>query len=237
MKIALLGKGKTGGEVLKLIRSRPDYSVTVCDRDNPPSKERLAGHDVIISFLPGDAFLDTIPELLETRIPVITGSTGFEWPGGRTAFSDGLAQQGLTWVHAHNFSLGMNLMHEMIKILGMADSLYDEVNFSLHEIHHTGKKDAPSGTAISWKEWLGKPVEITSERTGDVIGEHALTLATPFEQITISHSARDRQIFASGALWTAEQVLNNSQVAGPGLHSLRDLAMQKLHLAAKSHRN
>ncbi|MEX2657091.1 MAG: dihydrodipicolinate reductase C-terminal domain-containing protein [Balneolales bacterium] len=234
MNIALLGKGKTGGEVLRLARNRSDVSVTVFDREHPPERSRLAGHDVIISFLPGEPFQAAIPELLASRIPVVTGSTGFEWPGGREAFSRQLKDAGLTWVHANNFSLGMNLVHEMIKILGMAGELYDDFEFSLHEVHHKKKKDAPSGTALTWKEWLDQPVEITSERTGDVIGDHALTLVTPFEHIRVSHSARDRQIFASGALWTAKQVLAGIGDMEPGLYDIQQIALHKLWKEARA---
>ena len=237
MKIALLGNGKTGSHVLSLAQNEPATSVTVFNRGNPPERNTLAGHDIVISFFPGDAFLGYIPELIASRIPVVTGSTGFEWPGGRDAFSARLRQEGLIWVHASNFSLGMNLMREMIRILNKTGELYDDYRFSLNEIHHTGKKDAPSGTALSWKQWLDQPVDITSERTGDVIGEHALTLKTPFERITISHSALDRRIFASGALWTARQVLQEGVVEQPGLHDMQQLAQQRIRNSIENHQN
>ncbi|MDI6402232.1 dihydrodipicolinate reductase C-terminal domain-containing protein [Balneolaceae bacterium ANBcel3] len=228
IKIALVGSGKTGGEVLRVAEGQPDVSVTAFDIDNKPTVEKLAGHDAVICFLPGEPFLATIDILLESGLPVITGATGFEWPGGKQAFSDTLSGRGLVWVHGHNFSLGMNLMREIIRILGRAETLYDDLSFNMHEIHHTKKKDAPSGTALVWKDWLEKPVEITSERTGDVVGEHALTLTTPYEEITVSHSARNRQIFASGALWTARQVINDLDSMKPGLYDVQQIALGKL---------
>jgi len=236
MKIALLGNGKTGSHVLSLAQNEPATSATVFNRGNPPERNALAGHDIAISFFPGDAFLRYIPELIASRVPVVTGSTGFEWPEGRDAFSDRLRQEGLVWVHANNFSLGMNLMREMIRILSKSGELYEDCRFSLHEVHHTRKKDAPSGTALSWKQWLGHPVDITSERTGDVIGEHALTLDTPFERIAISHSALDRRIFASGALWTARQVLHGA-IDDPGLHDMQQLALQRIRNSTENHHN
>ncbi|MDG5767802.1 dihydrodipicolinate reductase C-terminal domain-containing protein [Balneolales bacterium ANBcel1] len=228
MNIALVGAGRTGGEVLKLAHGKKEIQVTVYDIDNPPEASKLAGHDIAICFLPGDPFVAAIPELLAAKIPVVTGSTGFAWPGGRQAFSEKLGEQGLIWVHANNFSLGMNIMHELIRILSMADSLYDEWSYAIHEVHHTRKKDAPSGTALAWKEWLAKPVEVTSERTGDVVGEHSLTLSTPFEEITVEHSARNRSIFASGALWTARQVLADRHEMAPGLYDIQQIALDKL---------
>ena len=76
MKIALLGKGKTGGKVLELILEA-GIPYTLFDSINYPTKEKLEGHDVIISFLPGEAFNTYIPLIVETKIPVVCGSTGF----------------------------------------------------------------------------------------------------------------------------------------------------------------
>lgn len=182
MKIALLGKGQTGGRVLEL----HEGETTVFDTTNPVTSEKLKGHDVIISFLPGEAFRELIPTLLESGIPVVTGSTGFEWPSD---ISDRLIQKNISWVKAHNFSLGMNLMRHMIDSLSRASALFDDFKFTLHEVHHTKKIDAPSGTALSWAEWLNAPIDISSERTGDVVGDHSLTLETLSERITLRHEA------------------------------------------------
>ena len=78
-KIALLGRGKTGSKVLEV---NSQNSITVFHRENPPTYEKLKDHDVILSFLPGDAFLEMIPLLVETQKPVVTGSTGLSWPLG-----------------------------------------------------------------------------------------------------------------------------------------------------------
>jgi 4-hydroxy-tetrahydrodipicolinate reductase len=200
MRIALLGKGKTGGKVAELHSGE----CTVFDTSNPPTVEKLQGHDVIVSFLPGEPFSELIPMLIESKLPVITGSTGFDWPED---ISDQLIKSDVAWVKAHNFSLGMNLMKQMIMNLSKAAELFKDFKFHIHEVHHTKKLDAPSGTAISWANWLGLPNEITSERTGDVVGDHMMTLETATEKITIRHEALDRKIFAEGALWASAKVL------------------------------
>lgn len=237
MNIALLGNGKTGQHVHLLAGSTPGMSVSIFNTSRPPERQALSGHDIIISFLPGPAFLSCISELTASRIPVVTGSTGFDWPGGHEAFSSSLSQNGLYWLHASNFSLGMSLIHEMIQVLGMAATLYDEHSFTVHEVHHKNKKDAPSGTALSWQRWLGAPAKVTSERTGDVVGEHSLTLNTPFERIRIHHSACDRKLFASGALWAARQVLHGGLLPGPGLHDFQHLVLRGLRIGNGFHRN
>jgi 4-hydroxy-tetrahydrodipicolinate reductase len=214
MKIALLGKGKTGQKVLEISQDQ----IEVFDRSNIPTYEKLIQHDLIISFLPGDAFHALIPLLVETKKPVVTGSTGFAWPA---QFDETLKQNKLTWVYATNFSLGVVVVKHLLETLNQASHLFSSKSFSLHEVHHTQKKDAPSGTALSMKEWLGEPCTITSERTGDVIGLHTLTMNTGNETITISHEAQDRKLFAEGALWTAN-ILMNYQL-GAGLHSFQTI--------------
>ena len=200
MKIALLGNGKTGSKVTELHSGE----CTVFDTSNPPTIERLKGHDVIVSFLPGGPFKELIPLLIDSKIPVVTGSTGFDWP---TNINEHLIKNDVAWVKAHNFSLGMNLMKQMIMNLSKAADLFKDFKFQIHEVHHTKKLDAPSGTAISWANWLDLPSEITSERTGDVVGDHMMTLETTTEKITIRHEALDRKIFAEGALWASAKAL------------------------------
>jgi 4-hydroxy-tetrahydrodipicolinate reductase len=221
MKIALLGKGKTGSEVLKL-----DSSITVFDSTNTPTSKNLQGHDVIISFLPGPIFSQYIPLLIETKIPVVTGSTGFDWPKD---FSSILAEENLSWIYTNNFSLGMNIVKKMIETLSKAAGLFEDTSFSIHEIHHTKKQDAPSGTAISFEKWLGEKAKITSERTGDVVGVHELTFECADEKITLNHTAKDRSIFARGALWAAKIIKEDSDIP-KGLNTFNDIVKTKLEL-------
>lgn len=210
MKIALLGKGKTGSKVAELA------AVTIFDTQNPPSLEKLQGHDVIISFLPGEAFQHFIPMLLESKLPVVTGSTGFNWPQN---FDQTLKEKSLGWIYATNFSMGVVVLKTLIEKLSGFSGLF-KADVSIHEVHHTMKKDAPSGTALSMKEWWGKDCEITSERTGDVIGFHELTFNTGSEIIRLSHEAQDRKLFAEGALWAARFITNNKL---KGLHSFQSV--------------
>jgi len=223
MKIALLGKGKTGGKVLELMLLA-EIKHTIFDSQNNPTIEKLQEHDVIISFLPGEAFKTYIPLLVETKIPVICGSTGMSWP---LEFDQQLKDKNIKWIYATNFSLGMNLVQQMILILSRANKIYDNFKFSLNEIHHTKKLDAPSGTALSWKSWAGHEMDITSIRKDDVIGIHELTLSTPYEEISLIHNALDRRIFADGALFAANKVFNDKLLA-PGLHLFQDIIQQEL---------
>ncbi|HBQ58314.1 MAG TPA: hypothetical protein DD671_01445, partial [Balneolaceae bacterium] len=89
-------------------------------------------------------------------------------------------------------------------------------------VHHVHKKDAPSGTALSWKEWLDKEAEVTSAREGDVKGIHELTVKTGTEEITLKHKALDRALFAEGAIWAAKQMVENQDVEN-GVHAFGQL--------------
>jgi 4-hydroxy-tetrahydrodipicolinate reductase len=221
MKIALLGKGKTGSKILELT----SHQVMVFDTQNPPTFEKLRGNDVIISFLPGRAFEELIPLLVESRVPVVTGSTGFTFPEN---FDLLLREKKIPWIHATNFSLGVVILKQLIQRLGQVDHLLRDRKVSIHEIHHMQKVDSPSGTALSIREWLGSHCSITSERSGDVVGHHSLTLETLSESITISHEAKNRSLFAEGALWAAQFLKNNS--LAPGLHSFQEIVETSLSI-------
>lgn len=198
MKVALLGAGKTGGKVAEL-----HSNTVIFNSKNQPTIEKIRACDIVISFLDGEVFQTYIPLLIEAKKPVITGSTGFEWSPSSIKQ---INENQITWVRAHNFSLGMNIVKSMITTLSKAKELYNDAQFSIHDIHHTQKLDSPSGTAISWKEWLGEDAKITAERTGDIVGYHHLEMESAVEKIKITHEAKDRAIFASGALWAAKRI-------------------------------
>lgn len=219
MKVALIGAGKTGGEVARI-----HSETTVFNSKNKPTVEKLRESEVVIVFVPGDIFLEYIPMLIEAKLPVVIGATGFEWD---QKTKDQITEAGLRWVHSHNFSLGMSIVKSLIETISKGSDLLEDATFKIHDIHHTKKLDAPSGTALSWKEWLGKSVDITSERTGDVVGYHHLEMETPNEKIKLIHEAKDRGIFARGALWSANQVVHNTQMP-VGLTHFNDLVINQL---------
>jgi 4-hydroxy-tetrahydrodipicolinate reductase len=213
MKVALLGKGKTGSKVLE----NKSHQVIAFDSKNPPTFEKLETFDVIISFLPGDVFKSYIPLLIETKLPVVTGSTGFEWP---TQLDQTLKDKKISWIYASNFSMGVAVVRQMLSKLSAAKNMFPNHKISIHEIHHTNKKDAPSGTALSMQRWINETCSITSERTGDVIGFHEIMFDTGNEKIKLSHEALDRKLFADGAIWAAEYIAKNPTF---GLNSFQDI--------------
>jgi 4-hydroxy-tetrahydrodipicolinate reductase len=223
MKVAVLGKGKTGSKVIEILRDE-EIEHTIFDSKNKLSKESLAHYDVIICFLAAEPFKEYLNLLIESKIPLVCGTTGFN-------YSDELKQkiidQKNTWIVANNFSLGMNLVKNMIETLSKSNKLMAQPTFHIHEIHHTKKLDAPSGTALSWMNWLGTECEITSERLGDVIGYHEITLKTNTEEIKLSHNALDRKIFAEGAIFAAKKIFQKTFTEF-GIISFQDLIKKEM---------
>lgn len=206
MKISVIGTGKTGGKVVEMLDDNLAYAF---DGSNPPTLAKLKESDAVIIFVPGDAVDEIIDLVLESGTPAVWGSTGYTWADD---LDEKIKMKQTKWVTATNFSLGMNLIRNAINIIAKGSEILKNPEFSIHEIHHTHKKDAPSGTAISWREWLGEELEITSERVGDVNGIHELTVQTETEKITLRHEALDRSLFAEGAIWAAEQLINNKNL-------------------------
>jgi len=216
MDVAVIGTGKTGGEVVNLVD--PENLVGPFNTDNKPTAEKLRDADVVIIFVPGSAVDDIFDAVLESGVPAVWGSTGYKWPED---MDQTLRENEIKWLKASNFSLGMNIVRRCISVISKGSELLDEPEFHIHEIHHTGKVDAPSGTAISWKKWLDKEAEITSERKGDIKGIHELEMKTDSESIFLKHRAHNRAVFAKGALWSAGQLLKDSME--PGMHDIESV--------------
>lgn len=206
MKISVIGTGKTGGKVVEMLGDNLAFAF---DESNPPTLEKLQQSDAVIIFVPGDAVEELLPLVLESGIPAAWGSTGFKWPAD---LNDQVEKAATKWVLATNFSLGMNIIRNAIKTISSGSDILKDPEFKIHEVHHIHKKDAPSGTALSWEEWLAKDAEVTSEREGDVNGIHELTVTTATEEITLKHNALDRGLFAEGAIWAAEQLINEQKL-------------------------
>lgn len=214
-KYAVIGTGKTGGTVVEQLGE----TAIPFDEDNKPTAEKLSEADVVIVFVPGFAAAEVVDVVLNSGIPAVWGTTGYEWPQD---LPDRVKQANTKWVIGSNFSLGMNLVRKALNLLGKGSDFLDDPQFHIHEVHHVHKKDAPSGTALSWKDWLGKDATISSDRQGDVKGIHNLHLKTKGESIYLKHEAHSRSIFAEGAIWTANYLLDHPEIE-PGVYQFSEL--------------
>lgn len=213
LRVAVVGDGRTGQEVVNLVRQSPQMTLSaVFNENNRINVDGLELTDVAIVFVPPTAMDEVVPVLLESGVNVVCGTTGYHW--SREIWAQ-LNSSAARWIVSHNFSLGMNLVRRCLEILGQSRLLYGQPQYQIREVHHTGKLDAPSGTAISWRDWLNVDCDIESQRVGDVKGLHQLFVDTEFEQIELRHEAKDRALFAQGAVWAAANLAASPQGVHP----------------------
>lgn len=226
MRIGVIGRGKTGGEVVKILESEVAPSGFtlggVYSRENPLTLHNAAAIDAFVAFVPAEAFREIAPVLASLGKPCVIGATGF---GKEIGWLRELVPAQVAWVLGSNFSLGMNLVFGFTKI---AARILDRHQWTarLREVHHTAKVDRPSGTALTLARLLeaeGWPVSIKDEREGDIKGIHELTLRTGSEEVSLYHEALDRKLFAEGALFALERWLCQPDTLAPGLHLFEDL--------------
>lgn len=209
-RLAILGDGRMGRAVAELAPAR-GFSVVAQFGESgdaegrAPGPASLAGIDVAIEFTVPDAAPANIRACLAAGIPVVVGTTG--WHAHLAAIADEVRDARGSVLHAPNFSPGVVLFTDLVR--EAASRLARMPGGALHllDVHHAAKLDAPSGTAralaAAAAAGAGHDVPVTSIRTGHVPGTHQLIADAPFEQITLTHEARDRRVFADGALAAA----------------------------------
>lgn len=209
MKIAVIGKGKTGQAVIDLLGQANIYDVF--DSKNVVSVEKLKNADAIIVFVSGEVLAEILDILLTVDMPVICGTTGFKYT---KQVIQRVNDKNHTWIVANNFSLSMVFIKEALASLGKLKSLIPQAEYSIVETHHTKKLDAPSGTALAWQQWLEEECDISSKRLADVKGIHELCIDYAYETIEFKHTAHDRKLFGEGAVWAARYAINNPKLVG-----------------------
>ncbi|MFO8110024.1 MAG: 4-hydroxy-tetrahydrodipicolinate reductase [Thermoplasmata archaeon] len=215
-------------------------SVGIIDSPILISSPRNLGHacasaDVYISFASPNAEMENLPVVADMEIPLVVGTTGFSNEQMKTIQND--IEGKVPAVIAPNFALGVNIFYRLARECKVFPKEYD---FSISEIHHTGKKDSPSGTAKKIGEVISDirgysenvygrrgfsprdptELEILSMRTGGVPGIHDLVIAGPNEMIRIEHISFSRSVFAQGALYSAEWIYDQKE---PGIYSMDDV--------------
>jgi 4-hydroxy-tetrahydrodipicolinate reductase len=221
MNIALIGYGKMGRAIEEIAINRGHTIVLKINDENLQdfTRDNMAKADVAIEFTSPHSAYDNIKKILEFAVPVVCGSTG--WTERIADINNYCQQQNGSFLYASNFSVGVNIFFELNKKLASLMAPHKEYNVSMEEIHHTQKKDAPSGTAITLAEqvldevktktkWInestGHPDElvIISKREDPAPGTHSIKYSSPIDDIEIIHTAHNRQGFALGAVLAAE---------------------------------
>jgi 4-hydroxy-tetrahydrodipicolinate reductase len=235
MKIALIGYGKMGKAIEEIVLQRNHTAPLKIDINNIDTftVANLQQCDVAIEFTGPHSAVENILKCLDAGIPVVSGSTGWleQWPVIKAKCE---AVNGAL-LYSSNYSVGVNIFFELNKKLAQLMSKQDTYEVSMEEIHHTQKKDAPSGTAITLaeqilhdvtrkKKWLNEPAKypnelsIISKRIDPAPGTHSIKYSSEIDDIEIIHTAHNRTGFATGAVLAAEFLHNKK-----GIYSMSDV--------------
>ena len=223
MKVAIIGYGKMGHEIEQVLLSRGHSVVLIIDQDNAHDlcAEKLAEVDVAIEFTTPTTAYSNVRTCIECGTPVVSGTTG--WHDKLEELQALCREKNSTMIWSSNYSLGVNITFRLNRYLAELMNRFEGYNVAIEEIHHTQKKDAPSGTAISLandilerverkQRWLNEPTEeadaiaITSLREGTVPGTHTVTYLSEDDKIEIKHTLFSRRALALGAVVAAEFV-------------------------------
>ena len=229
MRIALIGYGKMGQTIEALALKAGHEISKIIDADNAIEINQItpSNTDVAIEFSQPSTAYNNIKTLVSNGVKTMVGTTG--WLDKYDEIAEICNGNGGTFLYASNYSIGVNLFFELNKWLAEKMASLGGYSPELEEIHHTEKKDAPSGTAITLAEgimgknkniagWVNEPsadkakLGIISLRTPDVPGTHTVTYSSPLESIQIKHTAHDRKVFASGVIKLAEWITNQTGV-------------------------
>jgi 4-hydroxy-tetrahydrodipicolinate reductase len=223
--IAIIGDGKMGEAIRQLaVEKGWRVAAVIGERESTRgsgiNKTSLGNADVAVEFTQPDAAVANIAASLRAGIPVVVGTTG--WYDGLPELTRIAKESGTALLWSPNFSLGVNVLIELARYAGTLMRSLEGFDAHIVETHHSKKKDAPSGTAIAIgkaaSDTLDRPISTTSVRTGSVPGTHELIFDGLFEQLSLAHVARDRRVFAEGALQAAGWLIGKK-----GVFTMRDV--------------
>lgn len=235
MNIALIGYGKMGKTIEKVAIGRGHNVSVKIDLNNLTdfNRDLFSTVDVAIEFTSPHTALQNILDCIDFSIPVVCGTTG--WLSSLNEVEKKMSSIGGSFLFASNFSVGVNIFFELNKKLAQFMNGMDQYDVTIKEIHHTQKKDAPSGTAITLAEqvleknhsktnWVNKisqnvkDLYIESIRIDPYPGLHEVKYSSEIDDIQIIHNAHNRNGFALGAVLAAEFIYNKK-----GIYTMKDV--------------
>jgi 4-hydroxy-tetrahydrodipicolinate reductase len=218
LRVLIVGYGRMGRMVAALA---PEYEVEIAGTvtsGNARSPETWPAADVAIDFSTAQATPANARALAARGVSLVIGTTG--WQAGEAALRRDLSATGIGVISAPNFAIGVNIF---LAVAERSAELLSARGFAswIHEAHHAGKKDAPSGTALALQralEQAGATPHVSSTRAGHIPGTHTVGFDSPAETLAFTHTARDRTPFARGALEAARWIHGRR-----GWYGMRDL--------------
>lgn len=235
MNIALIGYGKMGQAIASIAEQRGHCVPLIIDLHNRADlhPQKLKEVDAAIEFTTPESAFENVMACMKAGLPVVVGTTG--WLRHLPEVEAACLQTGAALLVSSNFSVGVNIFFEINKRLAALMAERTEYNVSLEEIHHTQKKDAPSGTAITLAEQILEKVKrknkwtnqqqlneselsIISQRIDPAPGTHTVKYSSPIDDIEIRHTAHNRLGFATGAVLAAEFLAGKK-----GIYTMQDV--------------
>jgi 4-hydroxy-tetrahydrodipicolinate reductase len=219
MKIALIGYGAMGQLIESLAKKAGDEIAVVIDEKDAALSAtdlaaRLKGADVAIDFSIAEAVRRNIEACCLAGVPCVEGTTG--WNAEQENIKALVKDKNGALVFGANFSVGVNIFYRIVTQAAELFAQFPEYEPFIEEQHHSRKKDAPSGTALKLKALVEAQVKrdfsVSSTRAGNIPGTHTVGFDGPADQITLTHAARSREGFASGALVAAKWIAGKNGV-------------------------
>jgi len=228
-RLAVIGHGRMGRAVEELAAAHGWTVTAVIDaganQDGGGITARSLGNaDAAIEFTTGGAAPANVRACVRAGCPVVSGTTGWDAERPRVE-EDVLAGNGaMLW--SPNFAIGVNLFWQVAELAARLAGRAKSFDAHIVEMHHAAKRDAPSGTALALQRLastaFGSDIPVSSVRVGAVPGTHELLLDAAFEQIRVVHEARDRRVFAQGALLAARWLVGRR-----GVYTMRDFLLSE----------
>jgi 4-hydroxy-tetrahydrodipicolinate reductase len=215
--LAIIGDGKMGSLIRQLA---PEYGfeVRACfsrSTIDTLSEQSLRGATAAIEFTTPAAAPENIRKLTALGVNTVSGTTG--WYDHLPQIRSEVARTTAALVYAANFSIGVNLFFEVVARAAALFAVYPEYEAWGWEIHHSAKKDSPSGTLKKLHVEMRAagftgPVTLSANRAGTLVGTHEIGFDSPSDTITLRHSAKNRQGYARGALLAAGWIIGKKGV-------------------------
>ena len=235
MKAAIIGYGKMGREIERILTERGHEAALIIDTDNAHELDaaHLAGIDVALEFTTPETAYRNIRTCIECGVAAVSGTTG--WTDRLGELQELCRERGGALFYASNYCLGVNLMFRLNRQLAAMIDRVGGYDVRIEEVHHTQKLDAPSGTAITLAEgiiseigrktgWVNEPsddlsqIVVTSLREGAVPGTHTVTYESDDDRIELKHTIKNRRTLALGAVVAAEFLCGKK-----GVYTMDDL--------------
>ena len=229
MKIALVGYGKMGKIIEELAIAKGHTISYKISSANTSEVARITPQntDVVIEFTQPEAAYTNVATCLKNGVPVVCGTTG--WAKKQYELEKWTKENKGAFLWASNFSIGVNLFFALNKHLAALMAKHEQYKPEITEIHHTEKKDQPSGTGITLAEgllaeypqlgkWVNRSANnseelgVISVREPNVPGTHTISYTSDEDTLSIEHTAHNRKGFAKGALLAAEWIIGKKGV-------------------------